>query len=257
MVGMEDCNPTKIPMEPGLKMIKDDGTKKVDATEYRKIIGCLRYLTQTRPDLLYAVGYASRYMQDPSVTHQQAVKHILRYIKGTTNMGIHYSNKGTNALMGYSDSSFSTDQEDGKGTTGVVFYFNNKPITWLSQKQPTVALSSCEAEFMAANSAACQAVWLRGLLAEVTGMAEEKVLIQVDNKSAIALIKNPVFHGRSKHISTKFHYIRECVEAEMIKVEHVCGEEQRADVLTKALPKARFEEMRRLLGIEEIKGIKT
>ncbi|KAD3642341.1 hypothetical protein E3N88_31565 [Mikania micrantha] len=252
MAGLDDCNPAKFPMEPGLKLVKEDGSKGASATEYRKIIGCLRYLTHTRPDLMYSVGYASRYMQSPTITHQQAVKHILRYVKGTINLGIHYQRRGSNSLLGYSDSSYSTDQEDGKSTTGVVFYFNNKPITWLSQKQPTVALSSCEAEFMAATSAACQAIWLRGLLAEVTGREEEQVVIKVDNKSAIALMKNPVFHGRSKHINTRFHYIRECVENELIRVEHISGEEQRADILTKALPKLKFAEMRELLGMERI-----
>ncbi|KAD4584618.1 hypothetical protein E3N88_22219 [Mikania micrantha] len=257
LAGLAECNPTKFPMEPGLRLTKEDDSREVNATEYRKIIGCLRYLTHTRPDLLYAVGYTSRYMQTPRVTHQQAVKHILRYIKGSINLGICYPRGGEGTLMGYSDSSYSADQEDGKGTTGVVFYFNNRPITWLSQKQPTVALSSCEAEFMAATSAACQAIWLKGLIAEITGQEEAQVVIKVDNKSAIALMKNPVFHGRSKHINTRFHYIRECVEKEQIKVEHVSGEEQCADILTKALPKLRFAEMRKLLGVEEIEESKT
>ncbi|KAC9456370.1 hypothetical protein E3N88_45790 [Mikania micrantha] len=119
----------------------------------------------------------------------------------------------------------------------VVFYFNNKPITWLSQKQPTVALSSCEAEFMAATSAACQAIWLRGLLAEVTGREEEQVVSE-----------------RSKHINTRFHYIRECVENELIRVEHISGEEQRADILTKALPKLKFAKCENCLGWKGLKN---
>ncbi|KAD1501665.1 hypothetical protein E3N88_42715 [Mikania micrantha] len=221
-------------MEPGLKLTKEDDSSEVDATEYRKVIGCLRYLTHTRPDLAYSVGYVSRYMQSPRASHYQAVKYILRYIKGTTDLGIHYKKGGSNMLLGFSDSSFAVDLDDGKGTTGVVFYFNDGPVAWISQKQSTVALSSCEAEFMAANSAACQGVWLRGLLAEMTGRKEEPVMIKVDSQSATALIKNPVFHGRSKHISTRFHYIRECVEEGKIKVEHISGMEERADIL---LPK--------------------
>ncbi|KAD3336320.1 hypothetical protein E3N88_31839 [Mikania micrantha] len=239
-------------MKPGLKLAKEDGSGDVNATEFRRIIGSLRYLTHTRPDLLFAVGYVSRYMQAPKGSHQQAIKHILRHVKGTSNLGIHYQKGGKEELLGYSDSSYSVDQDDGKGTTGVVFYFNERPITWSSQKQQTVALSSCEAEFMAATAAACQAIWLRGLLAEITGEQEQQILIKVDNKSAIALMKNPIFHGRSKHINTRFHYIRECVEREQIKVEHISGEEQRADILTKALPKIKFSEMRDKLGMEEI-----
>lgn len=236
--------------------MKDDGSNNVDATQYRKIIGCLRYLTHTRPDLAYSVGYASRYMQAPQNTHFQAVKQILRYVKGTTDLGIHYRRSGSNVLLGFSDSSFSVDPDDGKGTTGLVFHFDDGPIAWNSQKQPTVALSSCEAEFMAATSAACQAIWLRGLLAEITGRKEEQVVIKVDNKSAISLMKNPVFHGRSKHINTRYHYIRECVEKEQIKVEHISGDQQRADILTKALPKLKFAEMRKILGVERIEDSK-
>ncbi|KAD3640413.1 hypothetical protein E3N88_29636 [Mikania micrantha] len=103
MVGPEECNATKLPMEPGVKLMKDDGSKKVDATEYRKVIGCLRYLTRIRPDLLYSVGYTSKYMQEPNVTHQHAVKQILRYVKGALNLGIHYQQKGKDGLMGHSD----------------------------------------------------------------------------------------------------------------------------------------------------------
>ncbi|KAD4179873.1 hypothetical protein E3N88_28464 [Mikania micrantha] len=189
--GMWECNPTKYPMEPGLKLAKDDGSNLVDATAYRRIVGCLRYLTHSRPDLAYSVGYVSRYMQGP---------------------------------RSFSDSSLLADCDDGKGTTGLVFYFDDGPISWCSQKQPTVALSSCESEFMAATMAACQAIWLQGLLAEITGASEEMIIIRVDNKSAIDLMKNPVSHGRIKHIDRKYHFIRECVEKNKIKVEYVSGD---------------------------------
>lgn len=144
------------------------------------------------------------------------------------------------------------DLDDRRGTTGTLFYFSDNLVTWSSQKQQTVALSSCEAEFMAATSAACQAVWLRNLLKDLTGWESSSVKLYVDNKLAIELMKNPVFHGRSKHIDTKFHFIRECVEKEIITVEHINGEEQRADVLTKALPRIKYIEMRNLLGVKNL-----
>ncbi|GJR96389.1 uncharacterized mitochondrial protein-like protein [Tanacetum coccineum] len=105
---------------------------------------------------------------------------------------------------------------------------------------------------MAATAAACQAIWLRELLTEVTGLKRQKVIIRVDNKLAIALSKNPVFHGRSKHIHTRYHFIREYVENEQVIVEHVSEENQRADPLTKALARIRFKEMRSLLGVQEL-----
>jgi hypothetical protein len=100
--------------------------------------------------------------------------------------------------------------------------------------------------------AACQAIWLRGLLAEITGREEERMMTKVDNKSAIDLMKNPVFHKKSKHINTRYHYIRECVEKNQIKVEHISGDQQRADILTKALPRLKFAEMREMLGVKII-----
>nr|GEZ70318.1 ribonuclease H-like domain, reverse transcriptase, RNA-dependent DNA polymerase [Tanacetum cinerariifolium] len=120
-------------------------------------------------------------------------------------------------------------------------------------KQATVALSSCESEFIAATAAVTQALWLKRLLSRLTHTEEEKITIMVDNKSAIALMKNPVFHGRSKHIDTKYHFIRECVERDDIQVEFVSGEHQKAEILTKALPKIKFLVMRQLIGLKDLR----
>nr|GEU62832.1 uncharacterized mitochondrial protein AtMg00810-like [Tanacetum cinerariifolium] len=201
-------------------------------------------------DLTYSVSVVSRYMQAPRESHARAMKQILRYLKGTTSFEIKYKRGNDMRLVGYSN--HNVDIDDGRSTIGHVFNLGASPITWCSQKQTTVALSSCEAKFMAATTAACQAIWLRELLAKVTGLERQKVIIRVDNKSAIALSKNPVFHGRSKHIHTRYHFIRECVENEQVIVEHVSGENQRANPLTKALARIRFKEMRSLLGVQEL-----
>ena len=105
---------------------------------------------------------------------------------------------------------------------------------------------------MAGTEAARQAIWLRDVLSEVTGCSREKVTIRIDNQSGIALTKNTVFHGRSKHIHSRYHFIRECVERELIEVEHVPGTEQKADILTKALGRIKFKEMRDFLGVQEL-----
>ena len=191
-------------------------------------------------------------MQTPMVSHLVAIKQILRYTAGTTSYGLWYKWGGSHKIIGYSDSSYKTSVDDGKSTTGHVFYFGETHVSWCSHKQNTVALSSCEAEFMAATSAACQAIWLRSLYGEIVGEEMQRILIRVDNKSAIALMKNPVFHGRSKHIDTKYHFIRECVEEEKVEIEHVSGEKQKADILTKALARVKFIEMRELLGVKDI-----
>ncbi|GKE92741.1 ribonuclease H-like domain, reverse transcriptase, RNA-dependent DNA polymerase [Tanacetum coccineum] len=182
----------------------------------------------------------------------KAIKQVIRYVKGTKDYGITYMHNERNNIHGYSDSSYGVNTQEGKGTTGIIFYYGKSPISWSTQKLATVALSSCESEFIAATAAATQALWLKRLLSKLTHSQEEKVTIQVDNKSAIALMKNPIFHGRSKHIDTKYHFIRECVEREDIQVEFVCGEYQKADILTKALPKIRFLTMRQLIGLKDL-----
>ncbi|GJY78472.1 zinc finger, CCHC-type containing protein [Tanacetum coccineum] len=224
---MMDSNDTKIPMDPGTKLVKAEDGNSVDATYYRSLIGSLRYLLHTRPDLSYSVGLLSRFMQDPKDHHLKAIKQVIRYIKGTKEHGIIYKKEGGCKIT-------------------------ESPITWCTQKQPTVALSSCESEFMAATGAACQALWLKRLLSELTGWEEKRITLKVDNISAIALVRNPVFHGRSKHIDIRYHFIRECVENGHINVEHVSGELQRADILTKALPRLKFVTMRQMLGVQDL-----
>ncbi|KAI3742955.1 hypothetical protein L1987_60654 [Smallanthus sonchifolius] len=250
--GMLDCNPSKWPMESKLQLTKDENGEAVNPTDYRRLIGSLRYLLHTRPDLGYSTGILSRFMEKPRISHFKAMKQVLRYVKGTVGYGLKFRRGGDGKLLGYSDSSHGLDVEDRKGTTGMVFYYSNNLVTWASQKQQTVALSSCEAEFMAATAAACQSLWLRNLVSDLTGEKAQQVTLLVDNVSAIALMKNPVFHGRSKHIDTKYHFIRECVEQGQIHVQHVSGELQKADILTKALPRVKFGEMRALMGIEDL-----
>nr|GEZ62512.1 zinc finger, CCHC-type [Tanacetum cinerariifolium] len=149
--------------------------------------------------------------------HMKAIKKVLRYMKGTKDYGITYKHNGGNKIHGYSASSYGVNTQEEKGTTSIIFYYGESPISWSTQKQATVALSSCKSEFIAATAAATQALWLKRLLSRLTHSDEEKITILVDNKSAIALMKNPVFQGRSKHIDTKYHFIRECVERDDIQ----------------------------------------
>nr|GEW88632.1 ribonuclease H-like domain, reverse transcriptase, RNA-dependent DNA polymerase [Tanacetum cinerariifolium] len=219
---MIDYNETLIPMDPGIRLTKNTEGTMVNSTEYRSLIGCLRYLLHTRPDLR------------------------------TKDYGITYKHNRGNKIHGFSNSSYGVNTQEGKGTASIIFYYGESPISWSTQKQATVALSSCESEFIATTAAATQALWLKRLLSKLTHSQEDKITIQVDNKSAIALMKNPVFHGRSKHIDTKYNFIRECVEREDIQVEFVNGKYQKADILTKALPKIRFLTMRQLIGLKDL-----
>lgn len=252
--GMMDCNPTRYPMEPKHQLSKDSTGKAIDSTKFKSLVGGLRYLVHTRPDISYAVGVVSRFMERPTVMHLNAVKRILRYIKGTMEYGLMYTaNSGNHMLSGYSDSDLGGNVDDRKSTGGMVFYLSESLITWVSQKQRYVALSTCEAEFMAATATACQGIWLRNLLGMITDVKVGPVVIYVDNRSAIDLAKNPVFHGRSKHIDLRFHFIRECVERGEVIIKHVSSEEQKADIMTKALSTAKYEKMRELLGVKNLR----
>lgn len=127
--GLEDCNPTKFPMDPKEQLTKDEGGKQVDATQYRSLVGGLRYLVHTRPDIAFAVGIVSRFMERPTILHMNAIKRIIRYIRGTLEVGLVYSKKnGNNILTGYSDSDLAGDIEDRRSTGGMVFYLNESLI---------------------------------------------------------------------------------------------------------------------------------
>lgn len=216
-------------------------------------IGCLRYILHTRPDLSYSVGVMSRFMQSPRESHGIVMKQVMRYLRGSVSYGLTFerSTQGVPKLLGYSDSSYVSDPNDGRSTTCHIFYLEECPITWCSQKHDTVELSYSEAEFMAGTETR-QAIWLQNLLCEITNQVSERVIIRINNQSAIALTRNPIFHGKSKHIHKRYHFIRECVENGNVGVEHVPRYKYKADILTKALGKYKFKEMRDFIGMKNL-----
>jgi hypothetical protein len=247
---MDSCNAVNTPVATGLQLSKEGEGKSVDSTMYKSLVGSLRYLTMTRPDILYGVGLVSRYMETPRESHWLAAKRILRYIKGTLNFGLFYTYGESADLVGYSDSDWGGDQDERKSTTGHVFYLGSTVFSWTSKKQAIVALSSCEAEYVAISSAVCEAIWLRNLLESLNHTQEKFTVIYVDNKSAIKLSKNPVQHGRSKHIDTRFHFLRDHVKQKTIELEYCDTKEQVADIFTKPLPVAPFNMLREMLGMK-------
>jgi hypothetical protein len=169
---MTGCNSVDTPMEQRLKPVTAKPGTELDVTRYRSIIGSLRYLVNTRPDIAFAVGVASRFMEAPDKEHWAMVKRIVRYIAGTIHLGLTYK-KGASSglsLLGYTDSDHSGDLVHRRSTSGVVFYLGSCLVTWSSQKQKVVTLSSCEAEYVAAAAGACQGVWLRMLVTDLMGM---------------------------------------------------------------------------------------
>jgi hypothetical protein len=246
LAGMKGYNSCHVPMDNILKLSKKDESSPVDKTKYRSIVGSLRYLINTRPDIAYVVGIVSGYMEDPRASHWASVKQILRYLVETVNYGCIYRRMDSTEpkLVGFSDRDLAGDVDDRKSTSGSIFLLGSILVTWASQKQRVVALSSCKAEYIASANAACQGIWLSHLLGGLLGMEAPKVKLLVDNKPAIALSKNPSLHDRSKHIDTRYHFIRDCVERGEVDIDHISTTEQLADILTKALGHARFVELR-------------
>ena len=247
---MDECNAIQTPMEVHLKLQRENQGKLVNSTNYRSLIGSLRYLLNTRPDLTFCVSYLSRFMDKPSSEHLAAAKRILRYLKGTVNFGVLYKKGDRNMkITGFSDSDFAGDINDRKSTSGQIFFLGGLPITWNSVKQRVVALSTCEAEYIAASSATCQGLWISRLIKELVSVEENLVRILVDNKSALELTRNPVHHSRSKHIDTRHHFIKDCMEEGLVKFEYVKTEDQLADLFTKSLGRVKFCEFRTKIGV--------
>ncbi|KAJ3691578.1 hypothetical protein LUZ61_020742 [Rhynchospora tenuis] len=161
------CNPVCTPVESRTKLSRYDEGKAVDATQYRSLVGSLCYLMCMRPDIAYGVGLVSRYMEDPKMSHWKAIKRIIRYVKGTLSHGLFYSYTDEFDLVGYTDSDWCRDIDDRKSTAGFVFYMGDTAFTWVLKKQPIVTLSTCEAEYVAASSCVCHAIWLRKLLKDM------------------------------------------------------------------------------------------
>ncbi|KAJ6883706.1 hypothetical protein NC652_030829 [Populus alba x Populus x berolinensis] len=238
---MESCNPVSTPVENGVELRKSK-VGNVDPTYFKSLVGSLRYLTCTRPDILYGVGLISRYMETPDQSHLNAAKRILRYIKGTMNEGMFYTSSKDFNLVGYSDSDWGRDLDERKSTTGFVFFMEDTSFTWSSKKQSIVTLSSCEAEYVATNSAVCHSIWLRNILKFLGFPQENPTEIYIDNRSSITLAKNPVYHERSKHIDTRHHFIREHVKNEEVQLISCNTNDQVANIFTKPLKREKFKE---------------
>ncbi|KAK2418362.1 putative mitochondrial protein [Trifolium repens] len=246
--GMDNATHKRTPAPTHLKLTKDEKGISVDQSLYRSMIGSLLYLTASRPDITYAVGVCARYQADPKVSHLTQVKRILKYVNGTSDYGIMYSHCENSTLYGYCDADWAGSADDRKSTSGGCFFLGTNLISWFSKKQNCVALSTAEAEYVAAGSSCSQLVWMKQMLKEYD-VEQDALTLYCDNMSAINISKNPVQHSKTKHIDIRHHYIRDLVENKIVVLEHVGTKEQIADIFTKALDAVQFENLRGKLGI--------
>ena len=248
--GMENCKAVSTPMVGALSRSTEE--KKGFDTEYAKLVGSVLYLAMiTRPDISYAVQSLSRHMNATTADHWRAGKHLLRYLQGTKHLGITFGGPRASAtkLIGYCDADWANDKETRRSTTGYLFMLNGGSVSWGSKLQPTVALSSTEAEYMALCSGAQEAIYLRRLMGDLGYVQQDGTLIYEDNQGCIALTENPVQHKRSKHIDIKHHFTREKVVSGEIRLQYIPTQDQLADLLTKPLERVRVEALRnRVLG---------
>ncbi|CAA7062306.1 unnamed protein product [Microthlaspi erraticum] len=185
--GMNGSKSVSSPLTPNGKKIEEDG-EYGEPTKFRSIVGGLLYICASRPDVMFASSYLSRYMSAPLMKHYQEAKRVLRYIKGTSNFGVLFTSVESPELLGYSDSDWGGSVEDKKSTSGYVFTLGSGMFSWQSNKQQTVAQSTAEAEYIAVCAATNQAIWLQRLLEELGFKSQHGVPIYCDNKSAIAIV---------------------------------------------------------------------
>ncbi|XP_062538749.1 uncharacterized protein LOC134207025 [Armigeres subalbatus] len=205
---MVNCKPAKIPMTERLSKDMSPKTEQEAARmmqiPYQEAVGSLMYLAQcTRPDILYAVNQLSRYNSNPGMQHWIAVKTLFRYLRGTSSFKLVYRNDGGNDINGYSDADWAADVDDRKSTSGYIFTLQGAAISWCCKRQPTIALSTCEAEYMALSAAVQEASWWQGLTAQFAPSCA--ITIHCDNQSAIAIAKNGGYNPRTKHIDIRHH----------------------------------------------------
>lgn len=250
--GMNESKPMCVPADHNVKLQSaDPECKRECVAPYREAIGSLMFMAiVSRPDIAYSVNLLSKYLNNFDVNHWNAVKRVLAYLSGSRDVGLMYRQTGDESpVVGYSDADFASDVDTRRSTTGYVFCMSGGPVTWSSQRQKLVTLSTTESEYVAAAAAAKEVCWLRKLLSGIGYRCDKRTVLYVDNQSAIKLVKNPQFHKRTKHIDIRYHFIREKHESGELEVKYVPSESQLADIYTKALPRDRFLYLRDSLGI--------
>ncbi|KAJ9561525.1 hypothetical protein OSB04_006685 [Centaurea solstitialis] len=239
---------TETPMPTGNLLGPDLAGKPVDQKIYRSMIGSLLYLTATRPDIMFSTCFCARFQANPKESHLAAVKRILRYLKGTPELGLWYPKDSSFELISFTDSDYGGCKLDRKSTSGSCQFLGDKLVSWTSKKQNCVSTSTAEAEYVAAASCCSQVLWMKTQLLDY-GYKLKRVPIYCDSESAIAITSNPVQHSKTKHIDIRYHFIKDNVEKGNIEMFFVQTDYQLADLFTKPLDEKRFNFLVSKLGM--------
>jgi hypothetical protein len=267
---MDTCAPKSTPWDSGVKLTKEMSPGPADEEEqavmadvpYRTVVGELLFLSiSTRPDISHAVGQLARFVANPGLRHWAAAKRVLRYLNGTRSLGISFDGNQPLELLGYADADWAGSEER-RSTSGYIFTYGGGAISWRSQRQPTVALSTMEAEYMSLSTCTQQAVWLRRLLTELDGrlgtLRESSesgpTRIMEDNQACIQFAKDPKDHTRAKHIAIRFHFVRECILTGEVRVDYCHTNQMLADLLTKEIASNQFRALLRKMGMRDCRN---
>ncbi|GJX95140.1 ribonuclease H-like domain-containing protein [Tanacetum coccineum] len=243
-----NCNSSRTPVDTESKL-GGDGDPVSDPTLYRSLVGFVQYLTFTWLDISYVVHQVCLYMHDPREPHLSALKRILRYVSGTLDYGLQLFSSSSTDLVAYSDADWAGCPTTRRSTSGYCVFLGNNLLSWSSKLQPTLSRSSAEAEYRGVANVVAETCWLRNLLLELHSLLSSATLVYCDNVGAVYLSCNPVQHQRTKHIEIDIHFVRDLVAAGQVRVLHVPSRYQFADIFTKGLPSALFEEFRSSLSV--------
>lgn len=252
--GMSSANAVGTPSDTSIKlsaqMVNDDNSI-VGKVPFQEAVGSLLYLTQaTRPDIAFAVNDVSRFNSKHSIDHWNAVKRIMRYLKGTMNYKLRYT-KGSSQMIAYTDADWASDIDKRRSCTGLVVNIADGAVSWMSKRQSTVALSSTEAEYIALSSTVCEVTWLKQLLAELNVDFARPAVIYCDNQSTIKLSESDAFRPRTKHIDIRYHHLRTKLLDGIFDLRFLPSAEMTADSLTKAVTKEKTLLCARKMGLTE------
>ncbi|GJT86347.1 putative ribonuclease H-like domain-containing protein, partial [Tanacetum coccineum] len=237
--GLFSIRSASTPMETYKALIKDEDGKDVDVHLYRLMIRSLMYLTSSKPDIMFSVCACSRFQVQPRVSHLNAIKMIFRYLKGQPKLGLWYPKDSPLILEAFSDSDYACSSLDRKSTIGGCQFLGSRLITWQCKKQTVVANYTTKAEYIAASHCCRQVLWIQNQMLDY-GYNFMQTKIHVDNEIAIYVIKNPVYHSKTKHIEIRHHFIRDSYEKRLIKMVKIHTDHNVVDLLTKAFDVSRF-----------------
>jgi hypothetical protein len=250
--GLLGSKPAATPLDPSIKLHQDGGKPFDDIASYRRLIGRLLYLTNTRPDISFATQQLSQFLHKPTATHYHAACRVVRYLKHNPGRGLMFPRSSELQILGYSDADWAGCIDTRKSISGYCFFIGNSLVSWKAKKQITVSRSSSEAEYRALSTATCELIWMLFLMKDLNIASTRPPVLYCDNQSALHIASNPVFHERTKHLEIDCHLVREKVQQGLLRLLPISTQEQLADFLTKALPTSKFNNLLSKLGLLDI-----